>query len=70
MLFKWIPDSINAILLEAPLPDDSENTDWTGDHSSHILEKGWKQIETELETRGFRMADSSGFTRIFIRAMH
>lgn len=66
-LIKWIPDSISTVLFEAPVPEDAENYSWYGDHSSHVLEKGWLQICEEMQKVGFTVNCSQADTYIFVR---
>jgi len=62
-----IPKSIKTVLFEAPLPTSCENINWRGDHSSHILEKGWKQVKTEMENHRFTVEYTADNTVIFKR---
>jgi len=64
-LINWIPPSIETVLFEAPIPDSEENINWKGDHSSHILEKGWKQVISEMKKRGFEAVYRINNTVIF-----
>jgi hypothetical protein len=66
-LINWIPKSIKTVLFEAPLPTSCENINWRGDHSSHILEKGWKQVKTEMENHRFTVEYTADNTVIFKR---
>jgi hypothetical protein len=66
-LISWIPGQIGTVLFEAPLPASAENINWMGDHSSHILEKGWEQVSGEMQKKGFSVDYSADNTYIFIR---
>jgi hypothetical protein len=66
-LISWIPAGIKTVLFEAPLPVSHENYNWKGDHSSHILEKGWEQVKSEMKNRGFSVNFSERNTYIFMR---
>jgi hypothetical protein len=66
-LINWIPASIRTVLFEAPLPASNEKINWTGDFSSHVLEKGWEQVVTEMKNHGFSVDYSEGNTFIFKR---
>jgi hypothetical protein len=67
LLVNWLPSGIKTVLFEAPLPDDAENHSWKGDHSSHVLEKGWLQITGVMERMGFTAKKSEGNTYTFLR---
>jgi hypothetical protein len=67
LLIKWIPESIRTVLFEAPLPSSAENFSWKGDHSSHVLEKGWEQVVNEMKKNDFSVDFSSENTYIFRR---
>jgi hypothetical protein len=64
-LIQWIPSGIKTVLFEAPLPDSAENMSWKGDHSSHVLEKGWAQVTAEMKRKGFNVAYQDRNTFIF-----
>lgn len=66
-LINWIPACINTVLFEAPLPASGENISWKGDHSSHVLEKGWEQIKTEMKNHSFFVCHTANNTVIFNR---
>jgi hypothetical protein len=66
-LAGWIPTNIKTVLFEAPLPISSENINWKGDYSSHILEKGWEQVINEMRKHGFSVNFKENNTVIFIR---
>jgi hypothetical protein len=66
-LAKWIPAGIRTVLFEAPLPPSGENINWKGDHSSHILEKGWEQVINEMKSYGFSVIYAEKNTVIFLR---
>ena len=66
-LIDWIPESISTVLFEAPLPASDENINWKGDHSSHVLEKGWEQVISEMKNHGFSINYSEDNTFIFSR---
>ncbi len=66
-LIEWIPDSIETVLFEAPVNSSEENMNWKGDHSSHILEKGWTQIITEMKKNGFQVEWQEGNSFIFYK---
>jgi len=66
-LTKWIPECIETVLFEAPLPATDENHNWQGDHSSHILEKGWEQVISEMMKNSFLAIYSKDNTVIFNR---
>ena len=66
-LTEWIPISVKTVLFEAPLPTSSENIDWKGDYSSHVLEKGWEQAINEMKNHGFSVNYKENNTVIFIR---
>lgn len=66
-LINWIPVSIRTVLFEAPLPASNGNIDWKGDHSSHILEKGWEQVIHLMESHRFKVDFSEDITYIFKR---
>lgn len=66
-LTEWIPDKIETVLFEAPLPPDDENFTWKGDYSSHVLEKGWKQVNAEMSKRGFKITRALNNTVIYKR---
>jgi hypothetical protein len=61
------PASIRTILFEAPLPVSGENILWKGDHSSHVLDKGWEQIVNEMKNHGFSVDFIEDKTYIFKR---
>jgi hypothetical protein len=67
-LIKWIPPGIRTVLLEAPLPASDEDINWKGDHSSHILEKGWEQVILLMERHMFSVDYRDGNTYIFKRS--
>ncbi|MBF0226309.1 MAG: glycosyltransferase family 2 protein [Desulfobacterales bacterium] len=67
LLINWIPEHITSVLFEAPLDKSNENIDWTGDRSTHILEKGWAEIIHEMAKNGFKQVYTNGNTIIFIR---
>jgi hypothetical protein len=64
-LINWIPETITTVLFEAPIPFTGENISWKGDHSSHVLEKGWEAIINEMNIRGFRFDYNSRDTYVF-----
>jgi hypothetical protein len=66
-LINWIPLSINTVLFESPLPPSDENINWTGDYSSHVLEKGWEQIIAEMRNHRFFAEYYKNNTVIFKR---
>ncbi len=66
-LINWIPKSINTVLFEAPLPASGQNIDWKGDYSSHVLEKGWEQVISEMSDHNFSLVFSEANTFIFNR---
>jgi hypothetical protein len=66
-LANWIPESIRTVLFEAPLPASNENINWKGDYSSHVLEKGWEQVITEMENHRFLVDYTENNTVIFKR---
>jgi hypothetical protein len=66
-LTDWIPASIKTVLFEAPLPASSENINWKGDYSSHVLEKGWEQVINEMKNHRFSVDYSENNTVIFKR---
>lgn len=66
-LTNWIPTSIGTVLFEAPLPASNENINWKGDHSSHVLEKGWEQVIDEMKNQRFLVAFAKDNTVIFKR---
>ena len=67
LLINWIPKNITSVLFEAPIERSTEHHDWTGNRSSHVLEKGWEQVIREMRETGFEAIHSSGNTMIFIR---
>jgi glycosyltransferase involved in cell wall biosynthesis len=66
-LIKWIPEQIDTVLFEIPIVESAENYNWQGHHSTHILEKGWKQIIDEMNASGFEVALKEKDTVIFNR---
>ena len=66
-LINWIPEGIRTVLFEAPLPASDENISWKGDHSSHVLEKGWEQVISEMKNHSFSVDYSEDNTFIFRR---
>jgi hypothetical protein len=66
-LTNWIPECIRTVLFEAPLPASNENINWKGDYSSHVLEKGWEQVITEMENHRFLVDYTENNTVIFKR---
>ncbi len=66
-LINWIPDGISTVLFEAPLPESADNINWKGDHSSHVLEKGWEQVIAEMKIHNFFVDFCEGNTFIFRR---
>jgi len=66
-LISWISTNIETVLFEAPIPYTGENINWTGDHSTHILEKGWEQVITEMQNYGFKDLNRMDNTVIFKR---
>lgn len=64
-LISWIPKNIETVLFEAPIPFKGENINWTGDHSTHILEKGWEKIISEMKGFGFEAVCRNDNTVIF-----
>jgi hypothetical protein len=66
-LVQWIPESVNSVLFEAPLPESAENHDWSGDFSSHVFEKGWEQVISEMAKNRFRIYYKHVNTLIFRR---
>jgi hypothetical protein len=66
-LAGWLPSSIITVLFEAPLPASDENFSWKGDHSSHVFEKGWEQVITEMKKHEFSVVYSENNTVIFKR---
>jgi hypothetical protein len=66
-LIRWIPAGISTVLFEAPLPASDNNINWKGDHSSHVLEKGWEQIVVEMKNQMFSVDYTEGNTFIFRR---
>jgi hypothetical protein len=66
-LCEWIPESVKTVLFEAPLAKSAENFKWKGDHSSHVLEKGWEQVITEMRNHGFSVDYSENNTVVFKR---
>ena len=66
-LIKWIPQEIRTVLFEAPIPRSAENINWKGDHSSHVLEKGWEQVICEMKNCNFSLDYSEDNSYIFIR---
>ncbi len=66
-LAGWIPPGIDTVLFEAPLPQSGESINWKGDYSSHVLEKGWEQVKSEMKNNGFRVESSEKNTVIFTR---
>lgn len=64
-LIQWIPSGVKTVLFEAPLPVTSENIDWKGDYSSHVLEKGWEQVIAKMKERGYTIAYQTCDTRVF-----
>jgi hypothetical protein len=66
-LAAWIPSGIETVLFEAPLPDDDENINWKGDYSSHVLEKGWEQVNSEMKKQGFNVVYKVANTVIYKR---
>ncbi len=67
LLMRWIPAKIQTVLFEAPVVQSADNFDWTGNHSTHILEKGWKQIVEEMDKNGFVKIFAEKDTVIFKR---
>ncbi len=65
-LVNWLPTGIKTVLFEAPLPDDAEDYSWKGDHSSHVLGKGWLQVKRVMERKGFTVERTDGNTYIFL----
>ena len=66
-LAGWIPLSIITVLFEAPLPASDENFSWKGDYSSHVFEKGWEQVITEMKKHNFSLVYFENNTVIFKR---
>jgi hypothetical protein len=66
-LTKWIPACIHTVLFESPLPASAENINWMGDYSSHVLEKGWKQVIAKMKNHGFLVEYSENNTVVFKR---
>jgi hypothetical protein len=66
-LAAWIPSRIETVLFEAPLSPDDENFNWKGDYSSHVLEKGWKQVNAEMSIHGFNLEYTLNNTVIYKR---
>jgi hypothetical protein len=66
-LANWIPESIKTVLFESPLPESGENVNWKGDHSSHVLEKGWEQVISEMKGHRFLVEFRGASTIIFKR---
>lgn len=66
-LIKWIPQGIKTVLFEAPLPASCEKISWKGDHSSHVLEKGWEQVINEMKKNNFSIDFSEDNTCIFVK---
>jgi len=66
-LIRWIPANIENVLFEAPILSTGENIDWTGDHSTHVLEKGWEQVIAEMKRCGFETLNKIDYTVIFKR---
>lgn len=66
-LIGWIPREIRTVLFEAPIPPTGENISWKGDYSSHVLEKGWEQIISEMKNNDFSLDYSEDNTYIFGR---
>ena len=66
-LAGWIPVGIVTVLFEAPLPFSEENFSWKGDHSSHVCEKGWEQVNSEMKKHGFNIVYSVNNTVIYKR---
>lgn len=64
-LVNWIPKSITTVLFEAPIPFTGESISWKGDHSSHVLEKGWERVIGKMKNRGFRLDYCSHETYVF-----
>ncbi|NOR87920.1 MAG: hypothetical protein GQ527_09945, partial [Bacteroidales bacterium] len=52
---------------EAPIARSAENFNWKGDHSTHILEKGWEQIIEEMKANQFVKVFAEKDTAIFKR---
>jgi hypothetical protein len=66
-LVHWIPESVNSVLFEAPLPESAENHDWSGDFSSHVFEKGWEQVISEMAKNRFTICYKHDNTLMFRR---
>jgi hypothetical protein len=66
-VIKWIPESVRTVLFEAPIQASGENINWMGDHSTHVLEKGWEQIVIEMKNQGFSVYHTEESTYIFNR---
>jgi len=66
-LIDWIPKNIYTVLFESPLSLTGGGKNWKGDHSSHILEKGWKNIIREMNKYGFRVEYNDSDTYVFNR---
>jgi len=67
MLIEWIPDHIETVLFEAPIVKDAEKYNWKGHPSTHILEKGWKQINSKMKKQGFEAVFAKDDTVIYVR---
>ena len=48
-------DSTHARWLYLQSPLGQEATDWSNYRGSHILEVGWRELEEDLEQRGFAL---------------
>lgn len=48
-LFKAIPESVNQMLLEAPLQSSCVGNRWMNEPCAHILEIGWEQVNDKLK---------------------
>ena len=68
-LIHWIPNNIQTVLFEAPIAHSAQNFNWKGHHSTHILEKGWKQIIEEMQSNHFVKIFSEKDTVIFNRVL-
>jgi len=48
ILIGNLPDTIQFVGLQAPIPEFGYDIDWAGYHGTHILEVGWKQVSDLL----------------------
>lgn len=59
--------TVNRMYIEAPIPDSSTDTSWLGYVGTHILEIGWEQLETMLQSFGFKVTWSTNKIRFLER---